>query len=72
MKRLARLAAATDRPKSWLLERALDAYLDAQAWQVAHIEQGLAQLRRGKSIGHDDMAAWLRSWGRRDERAPPR
>ena len=39
VRRLERLAAATERSRSWHLERALDAYLETEAWQVAHIEQ---------------------------------
>jgi len=71
-KQLDDLARATDRPRSWLLEHALDAYLENQAWQIEHIEQGLAELRDGKSIPHEDVAAWLRTWGRDDETDPPR
>jgi predicted transcriptional regulator len=71
-RQLEKLAAVTDRPKSWLLEQALDAYLEAQAWQVAHMERGLKELRRGHALAHDDVAAWLRTWGRADEGEPPR
>lgn len=67
-RRLDELAAATARPKSWLLEQALDAYLDTQAWQVAHIEKGLKELDRGEGVRHAEVAAWLRSWGRKSGR----
>ncbi|MBW7835484.1 MAG: ribbon-helix-helix protein, CopG family [Sphingomonadales bacterium] len=69
---LEKLAAATDRPKSWLLEQALDAYLETNAWQVAHIEQGLADLKAGKAVPHDKVADWLKSWGGSAERKRPR
>ncbi len=67
-----RLSATMDRPKSWVLEKALDAYLETQAWQVAHIEEGLAELRQGGSVPHEDVAAWLAGWGTDGEGEAPR
>ena len=61
--RIEALAKATDRPKSWLLEQALDAYLESQAWQVARIERGLAEVRRGEAVPHQAAAEWLAGWG---------
>ncbi|MAF94779.1 MAG: CopG family transcriptional regulator [Rhodospirillaceae bacterium] len=66
-----KLARATDRPRSWHLEQALDAYLEAQAWQVERVQEGLAELGAGKSVAHEDVAAWLSRWGTSDEGEPP-
>ena len=52
---LERLAKATDRPQSWHIEQALKAYLDVQAWQVAQIEQSMAEMDAGKGIPHEDI-----------------
>jgi len=65
------LAKATDRPRSWHLERALDSYLEAQAWQVKHVQEGLAELQAGESVAHEDVAAWLSRWGTSNEGEPP-
>ena len=65
------LAKATDRPRSWHLEQALDAYLEVQAWQVKRVQEGLAELRAGESVAHEDVAAWLTRWGTSDEGRPP-
>ncbi len=65
------LAKSTDRSKSWLLEQALDAYLETQTWQVARIEQGLAEIERGEAVAHGEVAEWLSGWGRDDEGNPP-
>jgi predicted transcriptional regulator len=70
--KLEELADAMDRPRSWLLRQALDAYLDVQAWQVAHIEEGRRELREGKGIPHEKVVAWLETWGTDDETDPPR
>ena len=71
-KKIERLSKATDRPKSWLLEQALEAYLEAQAWQVEHIEASLDDLMAGKGVPHERVAGWLAGWGTDDEGEPPR
>jgi predicted transcriptional regulator len=68
---LERLAAAVDRPRSWLLERALDEYLELQSWQVEEIRQGMEEIRQGKGIPHEEVVAWLDTWGTDDETEPP-
>ncbi len=71
-RRIEALAKATDRPKSWLLEQALDAYLDSQAWQVARIEEGLADIQSGAALAREEVAEWLAGWGGDREDKPPR
>ena len=68
---LQRLAEATERPKSWLLEQALENYLEVQAWQLARIDEGLAELEAGKGIEHERVVEWIRSWGTDEELDPP-
>jgi predicted transcriptional regulator len=45
--RVDRLAAALERPRSWVIERAIAAYLDDQEWQVARIREALDDVRGG-------------------------
>lgn len=56
------LAAATDRSQSWLLERALEEYLDVKAWQVARIAEGLSDLEEGRLIEHETVMANIENW----------
>jgi len=67
---LERLAEATDRPRSWHIEQALVAYLDVQSWQIAHIEQGIAEMNAGEGIPHEDIKDWLSTWGKDTARTP--
>lgn len=60
---LDKLAAVTDRPRAWHLERALDAYLDLQGWQIRHIGKGLAQLEAGEGIPQEEIESYLDTWG---------
>jgi predicted transcriptional regulator len=72
--RLERLATATDRTSTWLVHDALTRYLDVNEWQVAGIRGAVADAEKHPEsfIGHDEVDAWLRSWGRPNERKPPR
>ena len=51
-------------------KRRLD--LEAENWQRAEIETGVAELESGKGVGHEKVAKWLRSWGKVRESKPPR
>ncbi len=62
---LDRLAETMDRPRSWLLEQALDAYLHLVAWQVREIELGIKDVEEGRVIPHEEVEAWARSWIKR-------
>lgn len=57
--RVDRLAAALDRPRSWIIERAIATYLEDQEWQVAKIREALDDVRAGtaKFIPHDQVVA---------------
>ena len=68
---LERLASATDRSRSWHLERALEQYLISQSWQVKQIERGLEDFVEGRTTIHENVATWLQSWGSNREGEPP-
>ncbi len=69
---LDKLAAATGRSRAELTEEALAAYLDVQRWQIAGIEQAIREADAGEpGVAHEEVVAWVRSWGTDDERPPP-
>ena len=57
LQRLDRLAAELDRSRNHLVNQALKAYLDEQAWQIEEIKQGIAELDRGDSVPHEEVMA---------------
>src|SRR6266852_5999772 len=59
--RVDELAAALERPRTWVIERAIAAYLDDQEWQVAKIREALDDVRgeTAKLIPHDQVMAKL-------------
>jgi predicted transcriptional regulator len=68
---LEKLASAQDRPKSYLLERALDDYLEEERRYHATVAAAIAEADAGSPlIDHDRVMRWLDSWG--TERELPR
>ncbi len=68
---LTAIAAALDRPKSWVIDQALRDFIAVQQWQVAAIDEGIAAADAGRVVAHDDVVAWVRSWDQPDERPMP-
>lgn len=61
---LERLAKATDRPRSWHIEQALDSYLEIQTWQIAEIEKSIIEMDAGQGIPHEEIKKELLDWGK--------
>ena len=51
------IAAAMDRDRSYVLNQAIDAYLDVHRWQIEHIKRGLRQANAGKFATKAEVAA---------------
>lgn len=52
--KLARLAQGTRRSRSFLAAEALTAYVDRELSIIDGIEQGLADVRAGRTIAHEE------------------
>jgi RHH-type transcriptional regulator, rel operon repressor / antitoxin RelB len=53
------LASALDRDRSYVLNEAVDAYLDAHRWQMDHIREGLRQADAGEFASETEMKVAL-------------
>jgi predicted transcriptional regulator len=49
------LAREMDRPRAQLAARAISEYVQRNAWQIAAIKQGIAQLDAGQSHDFDEV-----------------
>ena len=49
-KQLDNIAVSMDRDRSYIINQAIDHYLDIYRWQVEHIEEGLKQAERGEFV----------------------
>ena len=59
---LDKLAKAQTRDRTFLLNEAVDAYLDVQRWQIEHIQEGVTQADAGMGTDHEEVRA---KWRRR-------
>ena len=71
-KRLARLAKASGRSSNFLISDAVKSYVADQERLLAEIRQADRQMTSGHFIKHEDMKAWLLSWGTDRELPPPK
>jgi predicted transcriptional regulator len=57
VEQLDQLATATDRPRSWHIERAVVRYLEEEAWQVKAIQEALDDYRSGTAdlVSHEEV-----------------
>jgi len=73
LRRLDELAQATDRSKAWLAAQAVRTYLDLNEWRIEAIRGAVerADRRGARFLTHDEVDAWLATWGTSKERKPP-
>jgi len=62
--RLEALAVATRRNRTFILEEAVNQYLDLNEWQLKSIEEGLEDARAGKVIDGETL---VKKWEKRVE-----
>lgn len=51
------IATALDRDRSYLLNEAIDAYIEVHRWQIEHIREGIRQADAGKFATKAEVAA---------------
>jgi len=56
-RRLSRLSTLQGRSKSWVVGKALSAYLEAELAFVEAVEQGRSDVRDGRVASHEDVVA---------------
>lgn len=54
------LAESMDRPRSYLVEQAIDQYIEHHAWMLERIAEARAEADRGELIEHDALFDELR------------
>lgn len=71
--RLEKLAKVTDRSMSYFVSHALEQVIEHEEKQIGEIKRRveLADSPDAKFIPHEDIEAWLETWGANNERKPP-
>lgn len=57
-----RIAQASQRDRSFIINEAIDAYLATHRWQVEHIEEGLRQAEAGEFATEDEVTQAFARW----------
>ena len=58
------LAAAQDRPRSYLINEAISNYIDLHAYHDALVRNGLKEMRNGRVVRHEEVVERLKKTGR--------
>lgn len=58
------LAAAQDRPRSYLINEAITNYIELHAYQDALVREGLEEMRKGRVVSHKEVVKRLKGTGR--------
>lgn len=58
-RRLEALAIATRRTRTFVLEEAINQYLDLNEWQLKSIEEGLADAKEGRVVDSETLVKQL-------------
>lgn len=54
-------AARLDRSRAWIVKQALAAWLEREEWKHRMTLEGLADIKAGRTVAHEDMQAWADS-----------
>ena len=54
------LAAAQDRPRSYLINEAISNYIELHAYQDALVRKGLEEMRKGRLVSHGEVVRRLK------------
>jgi len=71
-RRLAKLARVSGRSSNFLISDAVESYVADQERMLAEIRKADREVKSGHYVKHQDMKAWLLSWGTDRELPPPK
>jgi predicted transcriptional regulator len=66
--RLDTIADAIDRPRSWVVNRALEAFVESETSQIEEIKRGLAEADAGEFATDAEVTATFEKWQREKKR----
>jgi len=58
------IAEAVDRPRSWVVSRALEEFVESEAWQINGIKRALAEADAGEFATDAEVGATFEKWQR--------
>jgi len=61
--RLDGLAKVLSRSRSWVINQAIDRFLEYEEWFVQEVKDDLAEVEKGEIANHEEVIAKFRKWG---------
>lgn len=55
--RLDEIAKSLDRNRNWVINRAIDNYIDQYDWELKQIDEGLADIEAGRTVSAEEAKA---------------
>jgi predicted transcriptional regulator len=68
-KKLDAVAKSQRRSKSFIAGEAVEDYLWLLEWRNAELEKASAEFEKGDGVAHEDVVAWLKTWGSDGEKS---
>ena len=56
------IAAGLDRDRTYILNEAIDTYLEVHQWQMNHVKKGIRQANAGEFASDSQVKAILTKW----------
>jgi predicted transcriptional regulator len=57
------LAKVLSRSRSWVINGAIDRFLEYEEWFVQEVNDALAEVEKGEIANHEEVIARFRKWG---------
>ena len=71
--KLEALARDMKRSRAYLASEAIEAFVDLNGWQIAHIKEALEEdASDGPGVPHEQVVQWIESWGTDHELPMPK
>lgn len=61
-KELDAIAASMDRDRAYILNEAVDEYIELHQWHLSHIQKGLDQADKGDFASEEDIEKSFKRW----------
>lgn len=63
LRRVDGIAESLNRPRSWIINQALERFVDYEEWYIQEVESGLAELNRGEVAADKEVVDRFKKWG---------
>lgn len=66
LQRIDKLAKMTNRSRGWLINQAVDQYLEYEEWYLKSVETGIEDVKAGRTVPHEELK---KDWENKLERS---